>query len=1052
AIASVSNTGVVNGLTTGTTTVTYTNSNGCTDTEIITVVAGTKQPPTLTLPATNTSGATTLNFNYTLPETPLAGSVTLTFIPTNGGTPVVWTMNNATSATFSYVVGTNPATISNIASGAALGFTIYNVTLAYQDAFANSASNTTNTNIQTLAPPSISFASASQNKVVNSTISIATINTGGAATFTILPSLPTGLTINAGTGLISGTTAVAMASRQYTVTATNAAGTNTASFNLLIDTDLDGDGEGDSTDSDIDGDGVPNTVEIQQGTDPTTPGDAVDTDGDGVPDYIEVQQGTDPTTPGDAVDTDGDGVPDYIEVQQGTNPTTPGDAVDTDGDGVPDYVEVQQGTDPTTPGDAVDTDGDGVPDYIEVQQGTNPTTPGDAVDTDGDGVPDYIEVQQGTDPTTPGDAVDTDGDGVPDYIEVQQGTNPTTPGDAVDTDGDGVPDYIEVQQGTNPTTPGDAVDTDGDGVPDYIEVQQGTDPTTPGDAVDTDGDGVPDYIEVQQGTNPTTPGDAVDTDGDGVPDYIEVQQGTNPAVPGARDTDGDGLPDYYEDNNFAPTDISLSANSINENNAINAVVGQLSSTDLGDIFEHTYTLVSGTGSTDNASFSIVGNEIKAGIAFDFETKSSYSIRVKTTDAGGLSYEKVFAITVVDVVENVAPTNIALSTTSIAENNAANAVVGTLSSTDADAGDTHTYTLVSGVGSTDNASFSIVGNEIKAGIAFDFETKSSYSIRVKTTDVGGLSFEKAFTITVTNVNETPILSVSQTTNLGVVGIPLTTITVTNSSGPATSFAITPALSAGLTFNTTTGSISGTPTLAMASRTYTISGTNSDGTGTVSLTLFIDQDTDRDGLLDSIDTDDDGDLVLDNNDAFPLNKNEWKDTDRDGTGDNADTDDDNDGILDACDVDSNGDGIPDNGTDLDADGINDGCDTDKDGDGVNNTSDNCPNSPNTDQADRDNDGLGDSCDTIEINVSQAITPNGDGINDTWVVYNLGNHPGSTVRVFNANGTQVFYSANYQNNWTGNYEGKNEMLPVGSYLYQIDLGGDGSIDAQGWLYITK
>ena len=181
-------------------------------------------------------------------------------------------------------------------------------------------------------------------------------------------------------------------------------------------------------------------------------------------------------------------------------------------------------------------------------------------------------------------------------------------------------------------------------------------------------------------------------------------------------------------------------------------------------------------------------------------------------------------------------------------------------------------------------------------------------------------------------------------------------------------------------------------------------------------------------------------------------EWTDSDSDGTGDNADADDDNDSILDVCDVDRNGDGIPDNGIDMDGDGIIDDCDTDKDGDGVNNTSDNCPVISNRDQSDRDRDGLGDVCDTIELNSMQALTPNGDGINDTWVIYNLGNHPGSIVKVFNSNGVQVFYSANYQNNWEGNYEGKNEMLPNGSYMYQIDLGGDGSIDSQGWLYITK
>jgi len=44
---------------------------------------------------------------------------------------------------------------------------------------------------------------------------------------------------------------------------------------------------------------------------------------------------------------------------------------------------------------------------------------------------------------------------------------------------------------------------------------------------------------------------------------------------------------------------------------------------------------------------------------------------------------------------------------------------------------------------------------KTAAAFDFETKSSYSIRVRTTDAGSLTFEKVFTIAVTNVNEAPV---------------------------------------------------------------------------------------------------------------------------------------------------------------------------------------------------------------------------------------------------------------------------------------------------------
>jgi gliding motility-associated-like protein len=322
----------------------------------------------------------------------------------------------------------------------------------------------------------------------------------------------------------------------------------------------------------------------------------------------------------------------------------------------------------------------------------------------------------------------------------------------------------------------------------------------------------------------------------------------------------------------------------------------------------------------------------------------------------------------------------------------------------------------------------------------------------------LSYQDAFGSPAAQVTNTsiqtlspPNLSLSQTSFSGAVNVNFTPILVLNTGGAAT-FSITPTLPNGLVLNTITGVISGTPTVPFANTTFTLTANNPAGTTTLTFTLFIDQDTDRDGIPDSVDTDDDGDTILDINDAFPLDKNEWKDSDRDGRGDNADTDDDNDGILDVCDVDVNGDRIPDNGVDMDGDGIIDSCDTDRDGDGVTNTLDNCPDTPNRDQADRDRDGKGDVCDTTELNVSEGLTPNSDGINDTWVVYNLENHPGSIVRVFNANGKEVFYSNNYQNDWAGNYQGSSEMLPVGSYLYQIDLGGNGSIDVQGWLYITK
>ena len=45
------------------------------------------------------------------------------------------------------------------------------------------------------------------------------------------------------------------------------------------------------------------------------------------------------------------------------------------------------------------------------------------------------------------------------------------------------------------------------------------------------------------------------------------------------------------------------------------------------------TLVSGTGDTDNSSFSIDGSNIKINSSPDYETQSSYSVRIKTTDRG-----------------------------------------------------------------------------------------------------------------------------------------------------------------------------------------------------------------------------------------------------------------------------------------------------------------------------------------------------------------------------------------------------------------------------------
>ena len=70
-------------------------------------------------------------------------------------------------------------------------------------------------------------------------------------------------------------------------------------------------------------------------------------------------------------------------------------------------------------------------------------------------------------------------------------------------------------------------------------------------------------------------------------------------------------------------------------------------------------------------------------------------------------------------------------------------------------------------------------------------------------------------------------------------------------------------------------------------------------------------------------------------------------------------------------------------------------------------------------------------------EAITPNGDLINDTWTPLNIGSYENALVQVFNRWGGLVFESSgsNYPvNGWDGTNEGKE--LAVGTYYYIIDL----------------
>ncbi|MFO0907073.1 MAG: cadherin domain-containing protein [Isosphaeraceae bacterium] len=135
---------------------------------------------------------------------------------------------------------------------------------------------------------------------------------------------------------------------------------------------------------------------------------------------------------------------------------------------------------------------------------------------------------------------------------------------------------------------------------------------------------------------------------------------------------------------------------------------------------------------------------------------SVTLTVGATDNGvpALSGTATVTIQVTAVVQG--PTGISLSATSVAENRPAGTVVGLLSATDTYASPTFTYRLVPGLGGDNNLSFAIVGRYLVTRTSFNHEAKNSYSIRIRATDQRGLSFEKAITIGVTDVNEAPVV--------------------------------------------------------------------------------------------------------------------------------------------------------------------------------------------------------------------------------------------------------------------------------------------------------
>lgn len=104
--------------------------------------------------------------------------------------------------------------------------------------------------------------------------------------------------------------------------------------------------------------------------------------------------------------------------------------------------------------------------------------------------------------------------------------------------------------------------------------------------------------------------------------------------------------------------------------------------------------------------------------------------------------------------------------------------------------------------------------------------------------------------------------------------------------------------------------------------------------------------------------------------------------------------------------------------------------------------------------------DGCEVVrEISVGQTcnpevpdvFSPNGDGVNDEWVIPELVNFPNNEVRIFNRWGEVIFQQKAYANDWQGTYT-NGQLLNIGAYYYIIKLNDPNDTVLSGSITIVR
>jgi uncharacterized repeat protein (TIGR01451 family) len=201
---------------------------------------------TYTVTASNTGGSTTVGLSITVPQIAPAGitypvnpavytkgtAITPDAPSSTGGTIASWSISPALPAglTLSTSTGVLSGTPTVISSA-----TTYTVTATNS---AGSATTSLTITVNAVAPSNLQYSTNPAAYVVNTVITNNTPSYSGGTivSWSIIPSLPAGLSLNTGTGVISGTPTALSSSTSYTITGTNSGGSTTVTLNIEVGT------------------------------------------------------------------------------------------------------------------------------------------------------------------------------------------------------------------------------------------------------------------------------------------------------------------------------------------------------------------------------------------------------------------------------------------------------------------------------------------------------------------------------------------------------------------------------------------------------------------------------------------------------------------------------------------------------------------------------------------------------------------------------------------------------------------------------------------------